>query len=280
MNKDKSLASLLSSASTKLTPHSDSARLDAELLLCHCLKKDRTYLYTWPEQILDAQQVASLDALIERRIDGEPIAYLTGSREFWSAEFNVTTATLIPRPDTEILVEHALLKLADTQGPFIDLGTGAGVIAICVALERTDIEVYATDISDAALEVARANATKLGATVNFITSNWFERLEAQKYAVIASNPPYIAVEDPHLRKNGLPYEPINALQSCDNGFADITAIINASPAYLQPNGWLLLEHGHTQARRTRDIMLKQGFGNIETVPDLSGNDRVTFGQFT
>ena len=277
MTDEQSIASLLKSTTTQLTPRSDSARLDAELLLCHCLNKPRSYLYTWPEHIPDAQQLETLTRLIKRRLEGEPMAYLTGSREFRSVEFDVTKDTLIPRPDTEVLVEQVLAKLANTQGTFLDLGTGSGVIAICVALERPDIEVHATDLSAAALEVARGNAEKLGANVSFIHSNWFENLQTGNYAVIASNPPYIAEDDPHLQLNGLPYEPATALRSRDNGLADITAIIKASPDYLQTGGWLLLEHGHTQARLTRDIMLKQNFSNIKTVQDLPGNDRVTLG---
>ena len=274
----RSIASLLSAASTQLTQHSSSARLDAELLLCHCLQKPRTFLYTWPEHTLDAAQLEHFNELIERRKNGEPIAYLTGEREFWSQSFEVTPDTLIPRSDTETLVEQSLAKLGDTEGPFLDLGTGSGIIAICVALERPDVGVTATDISDAALEVARTNATKLNAKVNFIHSNWFESLNKKSFAVIASNPPYIAEGDPHLQLSGLPFEPISALQSCDNGFADITAIITDAPAYIKSGGWLLLEHGHSQAAGTRNIMLEQGFITIDTIQDLSGNDRVTLGQ--
>ena len=278
MSTKPSIASLLVSATAQLTHHSDSARLDAELLLCHCLQKPRTFLYTWPECTLDAAKLESFKLLIDRRINGEPIAYLTGTREFWSQTFNVTTDTLIPRSDTETLVEQSLAKLEHTHGPFLDLGTGSGVIAICVALERPDIEVFATDISEAALEVASANMAKLGAKVNFIRSNWFENLNTQEFAVIASNPPYIAEGDPHLQQNGLPYEPIRALQSCDDGFADITAIITDSRPYLKAGGWLLLEHGHSQGTNTRNIMQENGFSNVETMHDLSGNDRVTLGQ--
>lgn len=279
MSDALSISSLLSCTTTELTGYSDSPRLDAELLLCHCLKKPRTYLYTWPEHTPDEKQLALYKSLSDRRKQGEPVAYLTGSREFWTASFDVTPDTLIPRPDTEILVEQSLAKLADTQEPFLDLGTGSGVIAICIALERPEITVHATDISEAALKVARTNAEKLGAKVHFISSNWFENLH-HSYGVIASNPPYIAKDDPHLQLNGLPYEPITALRSCENGFADITAIIKTSPTFLKPCGWLLLEHGQSQGERTRDIMLERGFGKVQTVQDLSGNDRVTLGQIT
>ncbi len=283
MTDARSIASLLSSATTQLAanlqaPHAESSKLDAELLLCHCLQKTRTYLYTWPEQTLSDKQHTTFQSLIERRARGEPLAYLTGFREFWSQSFQVTPDTLIPRPDTETLVELCLAKLSDSCGPFLDLGTGSGVIAICVAIERTDIAVTATDCNDAALKVAAANADRLKARVNFRQSNWFEKVSNNKFFVIASNPPYIAADDPHLDSGGLDYEPIEALRSCDNGYGDITAIINAAPAYLHPGGWLLLEHGHSQARHTRDLMLERGFRQVTTEQDLSGNDRVTLGQ--
>jgi len=216
--------------------------------------------------------------VVERRTNGEPLAYITGVREFWSLSFNVTPDTLIPRPDTETLVELCLSKVGNNNGPFLDLGTGSGVIAVCVAVERPDIAVYATDSSDAALKVADANATRLNATVSFKQSNWFEKVTTSDFSVIASNPPYIAADDPHLKLGGLNYEPISALRSCDSGFGDITAIIKEAPAYLHAGGWLLLEHGHSQGRRTRDIMLERGFRQVTTEQDLSGNDRVTFGQ--
>ena len=278
-----SIASLLSAATKQLdsnlqSPYSDHAKLDAELLLCHCLQKTRTYLYTWPEQTLTEKQQAIFHSLVERRTNGEPLAYITGVREFWSLSFNVTPDTLIPRPDTETLVELCLSKVGNNNGPFLDLGTGSGVIAVCVAIERPDIAVYATDSSDAALKVADANATRLNATISFKQSNWFEKVTISDFSVIASNPPYIAADDPHLKLGGLNYEPISALRSCDSGFGDITAIIKEAPAYLRTGGWLLLEHGHSQGQHTRDLMLERGFRQVTTEQDLSGNDRVTLGQ--
>lgn len=272
------IASLLSTATGKLTAHTDSARLDAELLLCHCLDKPRTYLYTWPEQEVGESQRTTFNSLINRRIKGEPVAYITGVREFWSQSFMVTPDTLIPRADTEILVEQSLLKLQDKSGAFLDLGTGSGIIAICIATERPDINVTATDRSKAALTVARSNATKLNARVRFVQSNWLQDLVPQKFTVIAANPPYIAADDPHLKQTGLPYEPISALRSCDDGYADITAIINTAKPFIEPLGWLLLEHGNSQSQRTRALMSDQNFNNVSTVQDLAGNDRVTLGQ--
>ena len=287
-----SIASLLSAATTQLVsnlqaPQSESAKLDAELLLCHCLRKTRTYLYTWPEQTLTDEQHTLFTSLIERRANGEPLAYLTGVREFWSLSFKVTPDTLIPRPETELIVEHSLIKLDQTAGgsrgtesstgPFLDLGTGCGAIAISVASERPDTDVYAIDKSLTALEVAKENANTLGAKVNFGQSHWFDQVEPIKFSVIAANPPYIAEDDPHLKQGGLVYEPADALRSCENGFADITVIISQSSEFLMSNGWLLLEHGHTQGEGTRELMTQHHFSQIETLKDLAGNDRVTLG---
>ena len=278
-----SIASLLPEATKQLhatlpPPHNESAKLDAELILCHCLQKTRAYLYTWPEQTLTAGQHTLFRSLVQRRADGEPLAYLTGVREFRSHTFEVTRDTLIPRPETETLVELCLAKLDIDSDSFLDLGTGSGVIAISVAIERPDISVHATDNSAEALKIAAANADRLNANINLIQSNWFDGIPENEFSVIASNPPYIAADDPHLNSGGLNYEPVTALRSCDNGFGDITAIINSAQAWLTAGGWLLLEHGYTQGPRTRELMLAQGFSQVTTEQDLSGNDRVTLGQ--
>lgn len=280
VNDAFSIASLLVSATQRLQPHSNSARLDAELLLCQCLQKPRAFLYTWPELSLTEHQHNVFKTLLDRAASGEPLAHITGKREFWSKSFEVTADTLIPRPDTEILVEQSLLKLKNTSGPFLDLGTGSGVIAICVAAERPDIKVCATDINDSALKIAAANAARHNADVDFIESDWFDNVTTTDFSVIASNPPYIAPDDPHLADGSLQHEPITALRSCDDGFSDITAIIQATPEHLKSGGWLLLEHGNTQGQRTRSLMLKRGFSLVTTEKDLSGNDRVTLGQKT
>ncbi len=272
------IATLLQRTTEKLKGISESARLDTELLLSHCIDKPREYLYTWPESEVTAQQEFKFDQLLKRRLQGEPLAYLTGEKEFWSHTFKVTSDTLIPRPDTELMVELALSKLDSTAGPFLDLGTGSGAIAICVAKELPAIDVVAVEYSGAAMAVAKINAQTLNARVQLIKSNWFEQLPVQSFAAIAANPPYIAADDPHLARGGLPFEPIEALRSCDNGFADITAIIKEAPEYLQSNGWLLIEHGHTQGQRTRELMLENHFSQVETIKDLANNDRVTLGQ--
>ncbi len=278
MTKRLTIAQLLQQSTTHLAQNTESARLDAELLLCHCIGKPRTYLYTWPEKTLTNSQHSVFQKLLERRLQGEPLAYLTGSKEFWSLEFNVTPDTLIPRPETELMVELCLSKLHRTEGPFLDLGTGTGAIAISVATELPSLDVYAIEYSHAALEVAKGNAHKLGVTINFLQSDWFEQLQTQLFSVIAANPPYIAADDQHLTKGGLPYEPLQALRSCDDGFADITAIINESPTYLQNKGWLLIEHGYRQGQRTRELMLNKHFSEVQTIKDLAHNDRVTLGQ--
>lgn len=274
----QSLSDLLQLATDLLSAHTDSARLDAEILLCKVLKKPREYLYTWPEKETSLQQQTDYQSLIERRIAGVPLAYLTGEKEFWSHTFKVTPDTLIPRPDTELIVELSIAKLKVTGGPFLDLGTGSGAIAISVAKELPDIEVVASDNSDAALAVANANASRLNANVNFLQSNWFENIPAQLFSVIATNPPYIADNDPHLQRGGLQYEPLHALRSCENGFADITAIINKAPDYMSVGSWLLIEHGNTQGKRTAELMQNRQITQVETLKDLAQNDRVTLGQ--
>jgi len=278
VNSPSSVSDLLHKATRQLESHTDSARLDAELLLCTVLVKPREYLYSWSEKATTYQQQTEYQSLIEKRIAGVPLAYLTGEKEFWSHTFKVTPDTLIPRPDTELIVEQSLAKLKVSGGPFLDLGTGSGAIAISVAKEIPGIEVFACDNSNAALAVAAANARRLNANINFLQSDWFNNIPMQKFPVIASNPPYVAADDPHLLRDGLQHEPIRALRSCENGFADITAIINSAPDYLSAGGWLLIEHGNTQGRQTIELMRNRHFKQVETLKDLAQNDRVTLGQ--
>jgi len=206
------------------------------------------------------------------------LAYITGHREFWSHNFKVTPDTLIPRPDTELIVELALQKLSEQQGAVLDLGTGCGTIAITIAAEMPQLQVVAVDQSHAALTVATSNARSIGAQVQFMHSNWFENVTRQDFRVIAANPPYIAADDPHLQQAELQYEPLEALRSCDNGMADISAIIEQATNYLQSGGWLLIEHGHTQSCHTRELMINHNFTKVNTMRDLGNNDRVTLGQ--
>jgi release factor glutamine methyltransferase len=215
---------------------------------------------------------------LARRTQGEPIAHILGTREFYGRAFHVTTATLIPRPDTELLVELGLSLLADNPGPdILDLGTGSGAIAISLALEYPAAHVTATDFSPAALDVARRNALALGAKINFLSGSWFAPVEGLRFDCIVSNPPYIAESDPHLQQGDLRFEPITALASGRDGLDDLRQIIAAAPRFLHANGWLLLEHGYDQAEAVRDLLTDAGFGAVRSWHDLAGIERVSGG---
>ena len=258
----------------------DSARLDAEVLLAHVLDKQRVYLLTWPEQALNDEQRARYQQLVSRRLQGVPIAYLTGTREFWSLALTVSSDTLIPRPDTETLVSIALQKLPGNHGQRIcDLGTGSGAIALALASERPDCELLATDISAASLKIAMQNATQLGLkNVRFQQSDWFSALAEQPFELIVSNPPYIAIQDPHLTQGDVAHEPHQALISGPEGLDDLLKIASVAQDYLCPTGWLLMEHGWQQAEDTRSLLLEQGYQNVSSWQDETGNMRVSGGQ--
>ncbi|PVV10799.1 MAG: protein-(glutamine-N5) methyltransferase, release factor-specific [gamma proteobacterium symbiont of Ctena orbiculata] len=256
--------------------------LEAALLLCHLLEQPRSYLFAWPEkELTPAQQQRYMD-LVERRRAQEPIAYITGQREFWSLNLRVNPHTLIPRPETELLVERSLYHLQLISQPRIaDLGTGSGAIALALASERHDAQIAATDISAEALAQARENSTALGFTqLTFHQGSWCEALPAEaSYDLIVSNPPYIEADDPHLNQGDLPQEPELALVSGRDGLDAIRAIIQqASLQRLSPGGWLLLEHGYQQAEAVQQLLESAGLGNIATHPDLAGLPRVTEAQ--
>jgi len=270
----------LRDAERALQATSESSRLDTEALLCHSLQCNRSYLYTWPEKRLTQSQSDTFLHTVERRTAGEPIAYITGEREFWSRVFTVNRHTLIPRPETELLVELALQtvqqQFSNVPLPqILDLGTGSGCIAISLAAEDTNLRVDASDISEEALATARANAERHQATVNFIQSNWFSNIDNCGYHIIISNPPYIAADDHHLRRDGLTFEPSSALVAGNDGMADLLRLIEQSPDHLQQNGLLLLEHGMTQAAAVSQVMTNRGFINVQTHRDLAHRDRVT-----
>lgn len=264
----------------KQLTHSDSPRLDAEILLCHVLGVARSYLYAWPDKILTPIQLTQFQALLTRRVQGEPIAYLTGRKEFWSLDLAVTENTLIPRPDTELLVEQALARLPpDSQVQVVDLGTGSGAIALAVAQERPFCRILATDNSMAALKVARANAQNLGFhQVAFLMSDWWAALGDIKAMLIVSNPPYIAKDDPHLTRGGVQYEPRRALVAGEEGLADIRQLIGGALHHLVTQGWLLLEHGYDQAEAVYELFIQYGYESVTTYKDLAGLSRVTVGQ--
>ena len=260
---------------------SDSAALDADCLLCAVLSCTRTYLRTWPEQELTPEQVEQAEQLAARREQGEPVAYILGVREFWSLPLQVSPATLIPRPDTEALVEWALTLLSDKgQGQkALDLGTGTGAIALALKSEMPALSMWALEREPAALDLARRNAARLGFQVNFLASNWFAALNERNFQLIVSNPPYIDVADPHLSQGDVRFEPHTALVAEENGLADIRQIIEQAPDYLAPGGWLLLEHGWQQAEAVRELLLARGFHAVITRQDLGGQERVSGGQW-
>lgn len=268
------LNQVISTAINKLS-HSDTPRLDAEVLLCNVLDVTRSYLYAWSDKVITANQYNQFLQLLEHRIKGVPIAYIVGNKEFWSLDLQVSENTLIPRPETELLVELVLARLdSDSQATIIDLGTGSGAIALAIAKERVNCNVIATDKSTTALAIAKQNAKNLGLeTVKFIESDWLSNLGLAD--VIVSNPPYIATADPHLNQGDVQYEPRSALVAGNDGLADIRTIIAQAPKHLTDGGCLLLEHGYDQAAAVRDL-LKQ-FQSVETYQDLAGWDRVTVG---
>lgn len=256
----------------------DSARRDTEVLLCHCLGKPRSWLYTWPDATVEEPVLSMFNALQDARLSGQPIAYLTGEREFWSLTLKVNSHTLIPRPETETLVEWALALDMPSQARVADLGTGSGAIALALASERPDWRVLAVESSESALAVARENTQALGLTrVELLRSSWFERIEQQDFDLIVSNPPYVKEGDPHLLQGDLRFEPTSALVAEQGGFADLHAIVTGSCEYLREGGWLLLEHGYEQAAALRDLLVENGFSCVESRRDLAGHERVTGG---
>jgi release factor glutamine methyltransferase len=256
---------------------SDSPQLDAELLLGYVLGRDRSHLRTHPEATLDAAQAHRYAELIEARRRGEPIAYLTSEREFWSLLLKVTPATLIPRPETELLVEQALSLIpADADWDILDLGTGSGAIALAIADERRRCRVTAVDISAAALEIAQDNARRLRiGNAEFLVGDWFSAVKGRRFQLIVSNPPYVSVDDPHLAEGDLRFEPTQALSSGHDGLQDIRRIVADAASHIHEQGHLLLEHGYGQAEVVRGLMQAADFTDARSVRDLAGHERVS-----
>ena len=260
---------------------SDSADLDAQLLLARLLDKPRSWLYTWPEQPLSPAQELAFANLVDRRRQGEPVAYLTGKRNFWKLELLVNPAVLIPRPETELLVEVALELGQDQQGPVADLGTGSGAIALALGLERPDWQIHASELSDQALLTAMHNLQASGLqNVSLYSGSWFSPLPAIQFQLVVSNPPYIDAADPHLLQRELAFEPRMALVAGEQGLADLQQIAVEARAHLLPGGWLLLEHGWQQAEAVRLQLAQLGYLQILTKQDHGGRDRVTLGRWT
>lgn len=266
---------LLRAAEARLAP-GGSPRLDAELLLAHVLGARREHLYAHGDDAVDAVAAARFAALVERRARGEPLAYLTGRRGFWSLDLEVSPAVLVPRPETELVVERALALVGPEPADVADLGTGCGAIALALAAERPRWRVVATDRSAAALEVARGNAARLGLhNVEFLPGEWCAPLAGRRFRLIASNPPYVAGGDPALADPALRYEPLAALSPGPSGLEALAAIAEQARAHLQPGGWLVLEHGADQAGALAHRLVALGYAHVRCHRDLAGRDRVT-----
>ena len=256
----------------------DSARRDAEILLGHCLGQSRAWLYTWPEREPPGERVEHYRQLLARRERGEPVAYLTGWREFWTLQLKVNPHTLIPRPETETLVAWALELPLPADAEVLDLGTGSGAIALALASERHAWLVEGVDASEAALRVATDNAAHLGLEwVRFFVSDWYRALAGRRFHLLVANPPYIEAADTHLQQGDLRFEPRSALVAADAGFADLAQLVGGAAAHLHDGGWLLLEHGYQQGEGVRELLRHSGFAQVSTRQDLAGLDRISGG---
>ncbi len=294
MTTEKTVQSVLDEAASVLKASgSESPLVDASVLLCHALDKPRSYLYTWPDKVLSEDQLSAFSPLLARRIKGEPVAYIIGQREFWSLSLFVSPSTLIPRPDTERLVELALDKAPAGPAFILDLGTGTGAIALALASELPQHHILGIDLMPEAKLLAEKNARHLGITnAHFLQGSWFEPLElvanqssvgdwvsGTKFALIVSNPPYIDECDPHLAKGDVRFEPKSALVAAGNGYADIEYIAAHAMSYLADQGWLMFEHGFEQGEQIRQLLRDLGYNHVATETDYAGNERVTYGQY-
>ena len=273
-----SVSALLARAATRLRPF-NSAVLDAQVLLGHALGRSRSELMAHGEELVAPERLSDFEQAVQRRAAGEPLAYIIGRREFWSLDLQVSPAVLVPRPETELVVERCLALFGSQSAAIADLGTGSGAIALALAWERRGWNVTATDRSEAALAVASANAHALGINnVRFVIGDWFRPLGGQRFDLIASNPPYIATGDPALSDPALRHEPFGALASGATGIEDLTCLVAGAPAHLQSEGWLVLEHGPGQAEELAELLVAQGFRHVRCHADLAGLARVTEAQ--
>ncbi len=258
----------------------ESPKRDAEILLGFVTCRSRTFIMAFGETPLTASELEQLEALLARREQGEPVAYLVGEREFWSLPLSVSPATLIPRPDTECLVEQALLRLPPSPQKVLDLGTGTGAVALAIASERPDCQLTGVDLQPEAVKLAQHNAQKLAITnAIFVQGSWFAPVAGQQFAVIVSNPPYIDSADPHLAEGDVRFEPASALVADNAGLADLQILIELAPQHLLAGGWILLEHGWQQAKDVQQLFRHAGYHQVATVKDYGGNDRVSLGQW-
>ena len=279
MSGNHTTGELLKAATAHLAASgSEAAHLEAELLLAHVLGRNRARLKSHPEETADAAGAALYQSLIARRATGEPLAYLVGYKDFWTLRLAVTPAVLVPRPETELVVERALSLRPDETARVVDLGTGSGAIALALAHERPRWHVTGTDVSDEALAVARANAASLGlARVEWLHGRWFEPLAARRFDLIVSNPPYIGADEPQLARLG--NEPRGALSPGVDALECLQVIVNAAPDHLEHGGWLVLEHGHRQAADLARELVVRGFRHVRSHRDLAGHERASEGQW-
>lgn len=270
----------LQQASKQLAETSPSVMLDTQVLLTHVLRCNTAHLAAWPEKTLSDAQLADFQKLVVKRRQGVPVAHLTGSREFWSLDFLVDNSTLIPRPETETLVEYLLDNFGNRENlKLLDMGTGTGAIAISIATEKPGWEIVASDISEQALELARQNRSQHDTSnVTLIHSDWFQNIDAENFDIIISNPPYIASDDHHLSQGDVRFEPQTALSSGVTGMDDIEHLCAQAKKYLLQNGWLIVEHGYNQKQLVAECFAKNGFSGIEQKQDLSGHTRMTAGK--
>jgi len=270
------IASLLRNAQL---PDSPTERLDAELLLAAAIGKSRSYLHTWPERIVSSEDAEAYAGYLQRRRAGEPVAYILGQQGFWKIDLEVAPHTLIPRPDTELLVETALELQPASPAKVLDLGTGTGAIALALASDCPAWQVTAVDRVDEAVALAERNRQRLGlGNVKVLASHWFSSLAGERFDLIVSNPPYIAAQDPHLVEGDVRFEPSSALVAGADGLDDLRLIVSEAPQYLLPGGWLLLEHGYDQADAVRALLAVQGFTEVASRKDLGGHERISLGR--
>jgi len=274
------ISQLLQSA-VQLNHLSDTARLDCELLLCYLLNVDRTYLKTWPDRELTEAVQEQFQQLLERRIAGEPVAYLIGTQGFWTLDLKVSPDTLIPRPETELLVETALELELPEQSKVLDMGTGTGAIALALATEQSRWQVSAVDLMPGAVELAKVNCQHCQLeNVEIFQSHWFAEIAPQQFDLIVSNPPYIETDDAHLTQGDVRFEPASALVSGPQGLDDLRLLIAQSVDYLADGGWLMVEHGYQQGAAVRELFEQAGFGLVETRLDLNSLERITLGRYS
>ena len=270
----------LQQASQNLADSSPTARLDAQVLLTHILQCNTAHLLAWPEKKLNEEQITGYQQLIQQRQQGLPVAHLTGLREFWSLNFSVNDSTLIPRPETETLIEFILDKFSNREKiKLLDMGTGTGAIAITIASEKPGWKIFASELSADALKLARDNSnTHQTNNISFVQSNWFHNIKHNDFDIIVSNPPYIANDDPHLLAGDVRFEPQSALSAGATGMDDIEHLCRHAKNHLKKNAWLIIEHGYNQKQLVSDCFAKNGFTQIEQKQDLSGHIRMTAGK--